>query len=522
MRQAVENTLDRAGKLLVDEGVAQGLPRDQAEMLFGGAREKLTADPTNAMGFPLGPRLAQPLLGAVGPAEVAEAAFTQALDKAVAQGHVARDGGESSSGTGDVRETTHQRGQFRLRLRSRPGDWSAAAADASRSLFFAVAAEPRLTLRLGAGGEFGDEDDDDEEGETVLVKQTAKAFRARIVRAGKEVLKLEAGSFRDCCRTHPDAVRRELAPLLKRIGIRLPPMPDDAAVKTEVVARLRKAAGATRWSRRGCCRIDRCPRPRDRGTPLRSAAVARAGPDLRFFTIVGGPLRTAAGRRRMSRDERPTTSGRSIASTAPGTAARSRSRSRDYTCAGFADRRRPESRWRRASFPAAEKRGRGRCSLFSGARSRRRDPGDRRSETAATVGNFRGINAFGGTQRNIKKRKRREDALLHRKPLRIPLGSRLCRRPSHESAPAPWCRRGAGNHRPSRAARSRLAMSMSIAAPRAVAVARQRFHDQEILDGHDRHAACSDNEPCRTADRLTLEPRHADGKIDANAGRAMT
>jgi hypothetical protein len=243
MRQAVENTLDRAAKLLADEGVAQGLPRDQAEILFSGAREKLAADPNDAMGFPLGPRLAQPLLGAVGPAEVAETAFRQALDKAVAQGHVARHGGESSSGTGDVREATHQRGQFRLRLRSRPGDWSAAAADASWSLFFAVAAEPRLTLRLGAGGEFGDEDDDDEEGETVLVKQTAKAFRARIVRAGKEVLKLEAGSFRDCCRTHPDAVRRELAPLLKRIGIRLPPMPDDAAVKTEVVARLRKAAG---------------------------------------------------------------------------------------------------------------------------------------------------------------------------------------------------------------------------------------------------------------------------------------
>ena len=242
MRQAVENTLDRAGKLLVDEGVAQGLPRDQAEMLFGGVREKLTADPTNAMGFPMGPRQAQPLFRDVGPAEVAEAAFTQALEKAAEQGHVARHGGESSSGTRDGRETTHQRGQFRLRLRSRQGDWSAGAADGSRSLSFAVAAEPRLTLRLGAGGEFGDEDDD-EEGETVLLKQTAKAFRARIVRAGKEVLNLEAGSFRDCCRTQPEAVRRELAPLLKRIGIRLPPMPDDAAVKTEVVARLRKAAG---------------------------------------------------------------------------------------------------------------------------------------------------------------------------------------------------------------------------------------------------------------------------------------
>ena len=77
----------------------------------------------------------------------------------------------------------------------------------------------------------------------MVVRQTAKAFRARIVRAGKEVLKLEAGSFRDCCRTDPEGVRRELAPLLKRIGIRLPPLPDDAAVKAEVVARLRKAAG---------------------------------------------------------------------------------------------------------------------------------------------------------------------------------------------------------------------------------------------------------------------------------------
>jgi hypothetical protein len=242
MRQAVENTLDRAGKLLVEEGVAQGLPRDQAEMLFGGAREKLAADPNDAMGFPLGPRNAQPLFRAVGPAEVAETAFTQALDKAAAQGHVARDGGESSSATGAGRETNHERGQFRLRLRARPGEWSAAATDGSRSLSFAVAAEPRLSLTLGAGGDVAD-DDGDEEGETVVVRQTAKAFRARIVRAGKEVLKLEAGSFRDCCRTDPEGVRRELAPLLKRIGIRLPPLPDDAAVKAEVVARLRKAAG---------------------------------------------------------------------------------------------------------------------------------------------------------------------------------------------------------------------------------------------------------------------------------------
>lgn len=242
MRQAVENTLDRAGKLLVEEGVAQGLPRDQAEVLFAGAREKLAADPNDAMGFPLGPRNAQPLFRAVGPAEVAETAFTQALDKAAAQGHVARLGGQSSSATGAGRETTHERGQFRLRLRARPGEWSATATDGSRSLSFAVAAEPRLTLTLGAGGDFAD-DDGDEEGETVLVRQTAKAFRARIVRAGKEVLKLEAGSFRDCCRTDPEGVRRELAPLLKRIGIRLPPMPDDAAVKAEVVARLRKAAG---------------------------------------------------------------------------------------------------------------------------------------------------------------------------------------------------------------------------------------------------------------------------------------
>ncbi len=61
-------------------------------------------------------------------------------------------------------------------MRSRQGDWLAAAADASRSLSFAVAAEPRLTLGLDAGSEFGDDDGDgDEEGETRIQKPPAGA-----------------------------------------------------------------------------------------------------------------------------------------------------------------------------------------------------------------------------------------------------------------------------------------------------------------------------------------------------------
>jgi hypothetical protein len=38
-------------------------------------------------------------------------------------------------------------------------------------------------------------------------------------------------------------VRREFVPLLRRIGIGPPAMPDDEGVKAEVLSRLRKAAG---------------------------------------------------------------------------------------------------------------------------------------------------------------------------------------------------------------------------------------------------------------------------------------
>ena len=38
-RQAVQQTLDRTAKLLADEGVAQGLARDEAEKAFSMASE---------------------------------------------------------------------------------------------------------------------------------------------------------------------------------------------------------------------------------------------------------------------------------------------------------------------------------------------------------------------------------------------------------------------------------------------------------------------------------------------------
>jgi hypothetical protein len=241
-RQAVQQTLDRAAKLLADEGVAQGLARDKAEELFRGARQKLCGaahDNRLWQGDETSPAEALFRDDEPRPAEVAVTAFTQALEKTAAKGFVAGGGGHSASGGSDGYEATYERGPLTLRLRVKQGgELSASVSDANRSLTFDMAAEPRLTLKLNAAG-----DPDDEDGDLVLVRQTAKGFRARIVREGEEVLNLEGGSFRDCCRAHSEAVQRELAPLLQRVGVRLPPMPDDAAVQAEVVARLRKAAG---------------------------------------------------------------------------------------------------------------------------------------------------------------------------------------------------------------------------------------------------------------------------------------
>ncbi len=51
--------------------------------------------------------------------------------------------------------------------------------------------------------------------------------------------------------------------------------------------------------------------------------------------------------------------------------------------------------------------------------------------------------------------------------------------------------------------------------------ARQSFHDQQILDGHHRDAACTDCKPRRPTDCLSLEPGHADGEIHTDAGGAV-
>lgn len=224
-RYLVQQTLAKAPKLLVAEAVAQGLPPETAEKLFGGARVVTDGRPEFRDGeVPL--------------SELVETASMKAVEKATANGLIPRDGGMSSSGSGDGHETTIERGPFTLCVRLRKSDVAIEATLQDRSLVFDLRDPSRLTVTLGETG-----DSEGENGDFVMIKQTAKAFRAKCVRNGEPVLDLDADSFFTCCREHPEEVRARLIPLLRQMGLGPPAMPDDSAVKAGVLARLRRDAG---------------------------------------------------------------------------------------------------------------------------------------------------------------------------------------------------------------------------------------------------------------------------------------
>jgi hypothetical protein len=234
-RYLVQQTLAKAPKLLVAEAVLQGLPPETAEKLFGGAR--VVPDERNGrFGWTDGrPEFRD---GEVPLSELVETASMKAVEKATADGLIPLHGGMGRSGSGDGHETTLERGPFTLCVRLRKSDVLIEATLHDRSLVFDLRDPSRLTVTLGETG-----DSEGENGDFVMIKQTAKAFRAKCVRNGEPVLDLDADSFLTCCREHPEEVRARLIPLLRQMGLGPPAMPDDSAVKAGVLARLRRDAG---------------------------------------------------------------------------------------------------------------------------------------------------------------------------------------------------------------------------------------------------------------------------------------
>jgi hypothetical protein len=237
-RYLVQQTLAKAPKLLVAEAVSQGLAPETAEKLFGGSR--IVPKAQRDWRFAREDRRPEfrddePQLN-----ELVETASMRAVEEAAANGILPQFGGMSSSGTGDGSETTKEYGPFKLRVRRQKTDVLIEATLADRSLAIDLREPHRLTVTLGEVG-----DPDGENGDFVLVKQTAKSFRAKCVRNGEEILKLEGDSFLALCRERPDDVQHKLVPLLRQMGLSPPSMPDDAAVKAEVMARLRRDAGGS-------------------------------------------------------------------------------------------------------------------------------------------------------------------------------------------------------------------------------------------------------------------------------------
>lgn len=242
-REAVHATVERIQKLVIDEAVANGLARDKAEELFGTVRARIAPSDGEHRwlfrehGDQAG--LTQ-YFEEITAARLLEKSFERTL---ITAGRLKLldpgGGGSGSSQSGDMREWHMSRSPFHVHCHSTPGF-------AECTLKCLGAKHEIHWLKIGFAGEAGltvSWQGDGDVHESVRLVQTENQFRVRHVREEEILIKLEGESFRDCCRVNPEVVRRDLKPLLKRVGVRLPPMPDDAAVKVEVVARLRKAAG---------------------------------------------------------------------------------------------------------------------------------------------------------------------------------------------------------------------------------------------------------------------------------------
>lgn len=225
-QDAMAAVIKRAEKLLIDEATASGVARDQAELAFGDLAEALAQ--RNRIGDDL-----RPLVQAWNDHELLGVAFGKVAEdaqKLYQQGGWSGGSAESFSfgcGTLEGDYESEEEG-WRLNLKD-----SGPRPLAVRM----IAAKDDLTVVWEAAGA------DDGGEEYVRLAQTPAGFRMVHVRDGDVALRLQGESFRDCCRVNADVVQREFVPLLRRIGIGPPAMPDDEGVKAEVLSRLRNAAG---------------------------------------------------------------------------------------------------------------------------------------------------------------------------------------------------------------------------------------------------------------------------------------
>jgi hypothetical protein len=238
-QEVVRATVARVPQFLVDEAVAKGLARDRAERLFNQVGESIAPSHWRQnMVFDGGADdLAVYFIEPTAPSLLASA-FQRTMDEATSQELVGPGGGMGSSGGSDPFSWYRRAGAFSAEGMITGSKAESTLSHEGRTLKVACTTEGGLTVRWATeGGLEGDGE------ETVRLFQTANQFLVRHQRDGEIVLILEGESFRDCCRANPAAVRRELVPLLRRIGIGPPAMPDDESVKEEVLSRLRKAAG---------------------------------------------------------------------------------------------------------------------------------------------------------------------------------------------------------------------------------------------------------------------------------------
>lgn len=177
---------EEAPRMLADEAVANGLPRDVAEKVFAAAR--LFGDRTSGGYFDSDASSRERMLFAneISLVQLLSSFYWRANEQRMFQEH-----GMSMSGSGDG--VTIERGQVTFRF-----------AKKGQGVHYGVshAGEPRRSLTLTADGPVitiewessGDADGDGEE--TVRIKQAADRFRLVHLRDDETIMKLEGASFR--------------------------------------------------------------------------------------------------------------------------------------------------------------------------------------------------------------------------------------------------------------------------------------------------------------------------------------
>lgn len=226
-RDAMAAAIKRAERLLVEEAATNGVARDQAEQVFGNLGEALARRDQFDEAL-------RPLVQPWSDNELLGVAFGKVADDA--EKHCKNGGWRGGSNDGMSFSFEPLEGEYeshgegcQLSLKE--------SGPRKRSLRMVEAAGDLSIVWQAEAGADGTDD------EYVRLSQTAAGLRMVHVRDGDVVLRLQGESFRDCCRVNSEAVRREFVPLLRRIGVGPPAMPDDERVKQEVLVRLRKAAG---------------------------------------------------------------------------------------------------------------------------------------------------------------------------------------------------------------------------------------------------------------------------------------